>query len=81
MSFSVLLLIFATFATVAGDYPCVCNYNVEAAVHLLPDDNSEALGYMYEFDCKPAGVGQGNINYLEIMFEGKVSKLGMMHVR
>ncbi|KAH3826970.1 hypothetical protein DPMN_128898 [Dreissena polymorpha] len=65
-------MICVSLATVAGDYACVCNYNVEAAVRLLPDENAEPLGYMYEFDCKPAGVGSQTGNFLEIMFEGKV---------
>ncbi|XP_052820145.1 brevican core protein-like [Mya arenaria] len=36
-----------------GDYPCLCSYQVEAAIHATPDESSTVDGYMYEFDCKP----------------------------
>ncbi|KAH3826965.1 aggrecan core protein-like isoform X2 [Dreissena polymorpha] len=68
----VLFLICISLATVAGDYACVCNYEIEAGVLLHPNDKAELLGQMFEFDCKPAGFGNSAGNYLEIMFEGRI---------
>ncbi|XP_052286895.1 uncharacterized protein LOC127882349 isoform X3 [Dreissena polymorpha] len=70
--FRVLFLICISLATVAGDYACVCNYEIEAGVLLHPNDKAELLGQMFEFDCKPAGFGNSAGNYLEIMFEGRI---------
>ena len=49
VSFILLLLCVSTSA----DYKCLCNYNVEEAVYSSTNTSLVAIGYMYEFDCKP----------------------------
>ncbi|XP_053378645.1 aggrecan core protein-like [Mercenaria mercenaria] len=39
---------------VYAEYNCLCNYRVETEMHGAPSENSSPVGYMYEFDCKPA---------------------------
>ena len=36
---------------VRGDYPCLCNYQIEVPMLSRPDNQSQPLGSMYEFDC------------------------------
>lgn len=58
---------------VTADYPCVCNYNVEQTVHSNPSLDSQAIGYMYEFDCKALYNGLSKTNMFKpIQFEHKV---------
>ena len=36
-------------------------------------DNSQELGFMYEFDCKPAGFDTQDPNWLQVQFEKQVN--------
>ncbi|XP_060564992.1 C-type mannose receptor 2-like [Ruditapes philippinarum] len=40
-------------AYVRADFDCLCNYNVEKSVLASASEQSQPIGYMYEFDCKP----------------------------
>ena len=70
-----LLTILLSYQHVAnGDFVCVCNYAIEASVLASPDVYSEALGYLYEFDCKAKAVtSSATDDYVPIMFEKVVS--------
>ncbi|XP_045162297.2 secretory phospholipase A2 receptor-like [Mercenaria mercenaria] len=48
-----LLLVLLSISIVRADYKCVCNYNVEKGVFAKESQDAKALGYLYEFDCKP----------------------------
>ena len=58
--------------TVAADYECLCNYNVETPVSSIADNHGQAIGHMYEFDCKPTYPTYKPDGWLAIQFEGKV---------
>ena len=49
----VLLLVIQTSLTM-GDYSCLCSYEVETKIFDAASDKSHVIGFMYEFDCKPA---------------------------
>ncbi|KAL4224310.1 hypothetical protein ACF0H5_017765 [Mactra antiquata] len=53
------LYVVISICVVNADYDCVCNYAVEKAVYPDVDLKKSPIGYMYEFDCKPAAKDQG----------------------
>lgn len=58
---------------VNSDYLCMCNYNIEETVYRDPSTASSAIGYMYEFDCKPLiGKDDKSATFVPVMFEKKV---------
>lgn len=71
------LLVVSMVTCIYGDFDCVCNYAVEKAVFAAPDSNSQPIGYLYEFDCKPKTATQfgqiGLRNFFEIQYEQQVN--------
>lgn len=63
--------------TVAADYECLCNYNVETPVYSIADNHGQAIGHMYEFDCKPTDTTYKPDGWLAIQFEGKVGYVAL----
>lgn len=53
--FAVLLYLF--LHTAKSEQPCLCYYGTEKAVYSQPDIDSDPVGYVYEFDCKPKAIG------------------------
>lgn len=52
---NIFLIVFSILhvAFVSADFQCLCNYNVELNVFEKASANSQVIGYLYEFDCKP----------------------------
>lgn len=48
-----LLVLCALLNTAWCDYKCICSYVVERDVYSMPSNDSDSIGYLYEFDCKP----------------------------
>ncbi|XP_052820485.1 aggrecan core protein-like [Mya arenaria] len=69
-------LVLLIASVVRSDYECVCNYNVETAVQPDASTSGQALGYMYEFDCKALGHQSTVPDWLVIQFE---HKYGFIH--
>lgn len=69
----ILLLLFILLPVSRADYDCLCSYLEELPVYANNDLNSDILGNMYEFDCKPI-YGQNSTNGLfqQIQFEHQV---------
>ncbi|XP_052820129.1 probable replication factor C subunit 1 [Mya arenaria] len=71
----ILLFLACLLPLVHADYPCVCNYNVEAGVYDQQSTSGQPIGYLYEFDCKPETEASDNDNFIQIMFEHKLGYL------
>ncbi|KAH3779774.1 brevican core protein-like [Dreissena polymorpha] len=48
----VVFILLTTGVPCWADFLCLCNYNVETTIFREARDDAEALGYLYEFDCK-----------------------------
>ena len=60
---------------VGADYTCLCSYSVEIPVHTKPSKSSPAIGYIYEFDCKPLWGDESlykGTTFVMIQFEKQV---------
>ena len=60
---------------VGADYTCLCSYSVEIPVHSKPSKSSPAIGYIYEFDCKPLWGDESlykGTTFVMIQFEKQV---------
>jgi len=60
-------------ARVQSDYTCFCNYNIETAVYPTPDIKVAAVGYLYEFDCKPIATPSTQGSFYVVQFEQQVT--------
>lgn len=38
--------------TVQATYTCLCSYNIEKEVYAQARESTQAIGYLYQFDCK-----------------------------
>ncbi|XP_052224260.1 adipocyte plasma membrane-associated protein Hemomucin-like [Dreissena polymorpha] len=63
-----LMLLMAT--SVQGDYPCICNYNIEGSVYESTAKGAP-VGYLYEFDCKPEGPPSNDPNWYGYLEKAK----------
>lgn len=50
------------FHTSKSEQPCLCYTGVEKAVYSQPDTDSEPVGYMYEFDCRPKAMEVADVD-------------------
>ncbi|KAL4221492.1 mannose binding [Mactra antiquata] len=48
-----ILVVILSIDIVICEYTCLCNYNVELIIYQQSSVDSQQVGYMYEFDCKP----------------------------
>ena len=68
----VLLLVLQITIT-RGDYSCLCSYEVETKIFDAASDKGHVIGFMYEFDCKPAlNITSGDKKYQAIGNEHQV---------
>ena len=77
MNVLLLALFLKRLLLVHGDYTCLCSYTVELPIHTLPDTASPAIGYIYEFDCKPLWGDESlykGTTFAMIQFEKKVNR-------
>ncbi|XP_060593977.1 brevican core protein-like isoform X2 [Ruditapes philippinarum] len=72
MTLTVTLVFAAFFGLASCDYKCVCNYNVEKSVQTSPSVQSNVMGYMYEFDCKPQAGVSADADWLPVAYEHKL---------
>jgi len=71
-SFLFALLMVWCLSVSYADYDCVCTYNIETTVTQSPDVTSTAIGYLYEFDCKPLANVISTDGFITILFEHQV---------
>ncbi|KAH3755198.1 hypothetical protein DPMN_189888 [Dreissena polymorpha] len=57
---------------VMGDFSCLCSYSVEVPVHTTTEKSSAAIGYLYEFDCKPVHTPLIDSPWIPIEFSHQV---------
>lgn len=71
-----LLMLIVGMVLVRADYDCLCSYEVETKIFDAPSDKGNIIGFMYEFDCKPAiKVGNTDKTYQTIGHNHQVSDL------
>ncbi|XP_053376072.1 mucin-5AC-like [Mercenaria mercenaria] len=70
-NFLTSFLIVSMVTCAMADYDCICNYAVENAIYPNSNGNSQPIGYMYEFDCKPEFEDKGG-DFFGIQYEKQV---------
>lgn len=71
----ILLLLCTTLSITKADYKCICNYNIEKEVFSSTDTTQTPVGFMYEFDCKPAELVTSHPDtFFTIQFEKQVNR-------
>ena len=67
------LLLVSVHSCYTADIPCVCCLAVEKTVYSEPDVDSDPVGYMYEFDCKPKDTEAPEVDgFYTLQFEHQV---------
>lgn len=77
---SVLLLVSTFVPHTQSDFTCFCNYNIETAVYPQPNVNTAAIGYMYEFDCKPVAKTSTVGEFFVVQFEQQVGNFRLWRI-